>query len=755
MSKTDPRKKTSRQALSGLRATRLHTGVPGLDDLLGGGLARGSQTLLLGPAGVGKTTFAMQWLLEGARQGLKTLYACGGASTLALSGLPFARDLQTLERRRRFHAFLPNKERDWEELLKALGQADNARACLEIARPLEQWTAQERDGVQRVYALMRQKFHTGLFTACFSPDASQGLESALSLIPSAEAILMLRYKDLHKGTERCLWVLKAPGGAPHPRPRDLEWTEKGLALSRPRGARKAPRPPKPRLKVSLPASLTPEQKQDYGQALRRLVGESFKDEAIEPAASELLYADILSELYAPSTDFGLMLVYDAIVPYLASQDLLLPLEDLFPDHHRRFLNQGLRRGLVDNRLYSIPKHVSVRLLYYRRDLLEKHGLKPPHTWDELEETALKVLQKEGNPNLRGLLFEASPETIFHYFLDLVWAQGQELYEKGPHWSLNHPAVAQALERLRRLLHGSRVAPETVLKTDFKTCIREFLDGRALFFHHWSDSMRLITRGGAAAQAAFGWVPSPSVSPKVDGYTLLGGASYVIPRRTRYPKAAGDLLRRLMNPEVQEQLEPEFGWPFPGLLSLYESPKVLAAHPYYARQAEFLRRGKLVEELPYIQGNYLNWESAGGMELSRFLSGQEPGLSIPQASERLEAALSPFLPSPLYSGLVSQAVEGVHRRLGDPQLSVESLADQLSVSQAYLIRRFKQETGSTPWQYLLGARIQRAKELLQFTTYNVSEVALQVGFKNVFHFSNAFQKITQRNPSDYKRSRFRQ
>jgi len=44
-------------------------GITGLDDILGGGLAKGRLFLLEGSPGTGKTTIATQFLLEGARDG--------------------------------------------------------------------------------------------------------------------------------------------------------------------------------------------------------------------------------------------------------------------------------------------------------------------------------------------------------------------------------------------------------------------------------------------------------------------------------------------------------------------------------------------------------------------------------------------------------------------------------------------------------------------------------------------------------------
>jgi circadian clock protein KaiC len=53
---------------------RLRTGAPGLDDILSGGLPTGQMYLLEGDPGTGKTTLAMQFILEGSRQGQKGLY---------------------------------------------------------------------------------------------------------------------------------------------------------------------------------------------------------------------------------------------------------------------------------------------------------------------------------------------------------------------------------------------------------------------------------------------------------------------------------------------------------------------------------------------------------------------------------------------------------------------------------------------------------------------------------------------------------
>src|SRR5688572_24063429 len=60
------------------------TGVPGLDEILGGGLPRNQLFLVQGKPGTGKTTLALQFLLDGARIGERSLYITFSETKLEL-----------------------------------------------------------------------------------------------------------------------------------------------------------------------------------------------------------------------------------------------------------------------------------------------------------------------------------------------------------------------------------------------------------------------------------------------------------------------------------------------------------------------------------------------------------------------------------------------------------------------------------------------------------------------------------------------
>jgi len=72
------------------KSDRCLTGVEGLDDILAGGLPRNCFYLVQGDPGSGKTTLALQFLLEGIRQGETALHYAFGNEAGATDSRPFS-----------------------------------------------------------------------------------------------------------------------------------------------------------------------------------------------------------------------------------------------------------------------------------------------------------------------------------------------------------------------------------------------------------------------------------------------------------------------------------------------------------------------------------------------------------------------------------------------------------------------------------------------------------------------------------------
>lgn len=80
------------------------------------------------------------------------------------------------------------------------------------------------------------------------------------------------------------------------------------------------------------------------------------------------------------------------------------------------------------------------------------------------------------------------------------------------------------------------------------------------------------------------------------------------------------------------------------------------------------------------------------------------------------------------------------------ISIEEIATYLSLDRKYFSKVFKRETGSSPMEYLIQYRIDKACELLQSSTLSVAEIAAAVGYTSQFSFSRVFKKHMNVAPS---------
>ncbi|MEO1258696.1 MAG: AraC family transcriptional regulator [Bacteroidota bacterium] len=89
---------------------------------------------------------------------------------------------------------------------------------------------------------------------------------------------------------------------------------------------------------------------------------------------------------------------------------------------------------------------------------------------------------------------------------------------------------------------------------------------------------------------------------------------------------------------------------------------------------------------------------------------------------------------------------------DKEINLDLLAHLQFTSKYHLVRVFKKYHGTTPRQYLINKRIEKAKKMLN-TGKSVSDTCYAVGFVSINSFSNLFKAKTGTAPSVYRRATF--
>lgn len=91
---------------------------------------------------------------------------------------------------------------------------------------------------------------------------------------------------------------------------------------------------------------------------------------------------------------------------------------------------------------------------------------------------------------------------------------------------------------------------------------------------------------------------------------------------------------------------------------------------------------------------------------------------------------------------------IDEHLGE-DLTLVMLAELVYLNPSYLSRLFKQATGINLFDYILNARIARAKELLQDEQLKIYDIASRTGFGSPSYFIRTFRKETGRTPQEYR------
>jgi len=113
---------------------------------------------------------------------------------------------------------------------------------------------------------------------------------------------------------------------------------------------------------------------------------------------------------------------------------------------------------------------------------------------------------------------------------------------------------------------------------------------------------------------------------------------------------------------------------------------------------------------------------------------------------IDASLQPAKTSPFIDKIQNCLQQNLKNRY-----SLEYLAELMSVTPRTLMRRYKQQTQSTPLAYLQAIRIQQAKQLLVHSDLSVERVAEEVGYQDVNGFRRVFLREVGERPSEFRKS----
>ncbi|NRG16607.1 ABC transporter substrate-binding protein [Rhizobiales bacterium] len=242
----------------------------------------------------------------------------------------------------------------------------------------------------------------------------------------------------------------------------------------------------------------------------------------------------------------------------------------------------IENNTVEGKLVAMPWFTDAGVLYYRSDLLEKHGEDVPQTWEEMTATAKKIQdaeRAEGNDGMWGFVFQGKAyEGLTCDALEWIDAYGGgTIVNAEGDVTVNNESALAALK-----VAGSwvgNIAPEGVLNYAEEEARGVFQSGNAVFMRNWPYAWALGNSVDSPVKGKIGVTALPKGGSDGKHTGTLGGWQLAVSKYSKNPEVAADLVMYLTSYDEQKRRAVKGAYN-PTIAALYEDQEVLEANPFF-------------------------------------------------------------------------------------------------------------------------------------------------------------------------------
>ena len=234
------------------------------------------------------------------------------------------------------------------------------------------------------------------------------------------------------------------------------------------------------------------------------------------------------------------------------------------------LQPTIDTAMWKDKLYGVPKHTNVQLLWFRKSLVPT----PPKTWDEMVEMS-KKLKADGKPYVIGLT-AAQYEGYVVGFNTILSSMGGTLVNEDSTEVTVDDTTVEALGVLHDLVTDG-LASKSLSNSQEPEVFGSMQSGEAAFIINWPYVLSNMKTADPDIAKDLGYTKLPEFKSGEAPRATLGGMNYAISKYSKHPKEAFDAALCMRNPESQLKIALSAGEP-PVAPSVYADPEFQKAYP---------------------------------------------------------------------------------------------------------------------------------------------------------------------------------
>lgn len=291
-----------------------------------------------------------------------------------------------------------------------------------------------------------------------------------------------------------------------------------------------------------------------------------------------LYQQILA---SHSSDIDIFQI-DVVWPGTLAPHLVDLSQYLSKDITRQYFPSLITNDTVAGKLVALPWFNNAGVLYYRKDLLQKYGEKPPTTWQQLTDIARRIQDAErraGNPRMVGFVFQAKGyEGLTCDALEWIDSfGGGTIIDADGKVTVDNPQAVAALQMAKSWIGD--IAPRGVLNYDEEQSRGVFQSGNAVFMRNWPYAWKLGNAADSPIRGKIGVIALPAGGTEGHQTGVLGGWQLAVSKYSQHPELAADLVRYLTSYAEQKRRAIKGSYN-PAIPALFRDHDVLAAVPFF-------------------------------------------------------------------------------------------------------------------------------------------------------------------------------
>lgn len=268
---------------------------------------------------------------------------------------------------------------------------------------------------------------------------------------------------------------------------------------------------------------------------------------------------LTAELVSQSAQYDVLSAMDVWGPSL--YNLFHPLNSMLAEKKidvvSRYPYAHLRAAMDGNgtgkNVIGLPIRGHVQLLFYRKDVFEKLGLKAPSTWDQMVEAGKVIQSKTDMAGVAMYYGKTGGQNLMIWF-NYLWGMGGDLLDAKGQPMFNNAAGVAATQAYMDVLLKHKVSSPASASFNETDAVNSVAQGKSAMVPvwWWRYAGLLDSKTSTLKEHQVGFAPLPSM-PGKDNTTYTNTWFYGINKASKKKEAAMEFLTWLSNPDIERSV----------------------------------------------------------------------------------------------------------------------------------------------------------------------------------------------------------